>query len=82
MSRISEEDPRVKPSPFQVGQLVKKLKDPMAKIRPRFQPRWLGPYRITQVHLRDVYSLETLEGEPLPNPVNHDILAPWISYPP
>jgi hypothetical protein len=82
MARIQVDNPRVKPSPFKVGQLVKKKINPMAKFHPKFEPRWTGPFRIRKVGLRDVYHLETLGGQSLPNPVNHDIIAPWHTYPP
>jgi hypothetical protein len=81
MAQIQLSKRRVQPSPYKVGQLVKKKINPMAKFRPRFEPDWDGPFRISKL-IRDVYHLETLDGTPLPNPYNHDILAPWHTYQP
>jgi hypothetical protein len=82
MAQIQLSKRRVQPSPYKVGQLVKKKINPMAKFRPRFEPDWDGPFRISKLGIRDVYHLETLDGTPLPNPYNHDILAPWHTYQP
>lgn len=81
-SRMAErhnQRPRVRGQAFAVGDLVKKLLDPTAKFHPRWTASWSGPYVVASVGPRDVYYLNTLDGNALNNPVNHDLLAPWSS---
>jgi hypothetical protein len=79
MIKRHEAAKRVAPATYKVGDLVKVKRNPMAKIRAKWDARWTGPWRIARLGQHDSYFLTTVEGQPAPNPVNHALLAPWIS---
>ncbi|KAL2649574.1 hypothetical protein R1flu_017702 [Riccia fluitans] len=65
---------------YHVGDLVLWYKGPVpARSGGKFQNRWFGPYVVSRVTPNNVVALETLDGEPLGQPVNDNQLKPYKS---
>lgn len=65
---------RVIPHHFQVGDLVLKKNQRHLVEREKlgkFEANWKGPFVITRVVGNDAYHLITMEGDPLPEPMNN-----------
>jgi hypothetical protein len=73
-------DKKVKAKSFDQGDLVWKLVLPIGTKDPKFgkwSPTWEGPYKINRCVPRNVYILETLEGEEFFNALNGKYLKKY-----
>jgi len=65
---------KVVPKAFEVGDMVlqENISNTTTKdeLKRKFEPNWVSPYIITEVHGRSSYRLSTLDGEILKNPIN------------
>jgi len=65
---------KVVPKAFEVGDMVmqENISNTTVEddLKGKFEPNWVGPYIITEVHGRGSYRLSTLDGEVLKNPIN------------
>lgn len=65
---------RVRPRHFEVGDIILKenQRNLVEREKPRkFEANWQGPFIITRVVGNDTYHLTTMEGDPLPEPMNN-----------
>ncbi|XP_012841213.1 PREDICTED: uncharacterized protein LOC105961530 [Erythranthe guttata] len=60
---------KVRPRSFQVGDLVLRRAEASRPIG-KLDPKWEGPYKITQVVNNGAYRLENLDGHPIPRTWN------------
>ena len=60
---------KVKPRQFQIGDLVMRKAHPY-ELENKLSPKWIGPFRVTEVKGNGSYNLETLEGGPIPRSWN------------
>jgi len=62
------------PKAFEVGDMVlqENISNTTAKdeLKGKFEPNWVGPYIIMELHGRGSYKLSTLDGEVLKNHIN------------
>ena len=72
-------DKRTKGRTYGEGDLVWKAMLPLdAPGKPKFEPRWEGPFVIDRIVGRGAYQLMSLEGEPHPNPINGRYLKKYL----
>ncbi|KAL2628573.1 hypothetical protein R1flu_013259 [Riccia fluitans] len=65
---------------YHVGDLVLWYKGPVpARSGGKFRNRWFGPYMVSRVTPNNVVALETLDSEPLRQPINVNRLKPYKS---
>ena len=72
-------DKRTKGRSYGEGDLVWKAVLPLdAPGRPKFSPRWEGPFVIDRILGKGAYQLMSLEGETHPNPINGRYLKKYL----
>ena len=60
---------KVRPRQFQVADLVMRKAHPY-ELENKLSPKWTGPFRVTEAKGNGSYSVETLEGGPIPRTWN------------
>jgi len=60
---------KIKPRQFQVADLVMQKAHPY-QLENKLSPKWIGPFRVTEVLGNGAYRLETLEGGAIPRTWN------------
>ena len=60
---------KVKSRQFQIGDLVMRKAHPY-ELENKLSPKWTGPFRVTEAKGNGSYSLETLDGGPIPRSWN------------
>jgi hypothetical protein len=67
-------DPKVKPREFDLGNLVL-LRSPKTESTGKFEPKWRGPYVVTQKTSPGTYRLSNIEGKVLEHSWNAENLC-------